>query len=81
VPAPLQDPTVELVDQNGVVINSNDDFGTSPQLAEITSRGLAPSDPRESALFHTVSPANYTAIVRGKNNTTGVGLVEVYNVE
>jgi hypothetical protein len=81
VPNPLQDPTVELVDQNGTVINSNDDFGTSPQLAEITSRGLAPEDPQESALFHTVSPGNYTAIVRGKANSTGVGLVEVYNVE
>jgi hypothetical protein len=63
------------------VINSNDDFGTSPQLAEIESRGLAPEDERESALFHTVSPGNYTAIMRGKSNTTGVGLVEVYNVE
>jgi hypothetical protein len=81
VPNPLQDPTVELVNQSGTVINSNDDFGTSPQLAEITSRGLAPEDPQESALFHTVSPGNYTAIMRGKNNTTGVGLVEVYNVE
>jgi len=81
VAQPLQDPTVDLVDANGAVINSNDDFGTSPQLTQITSRGLAPTDARESALFQTVSPGNYTAIVRGKDNTTGVGLVEVYNVE
>jgi hypothetical protein len=78
---PLRDPTVELVNQNGTVIDSNDDFATANQLNEITTRGLAPEHPQESALFETVSPGNYTAIVRGKNNSTGVGLVEVYNVE
>jgi Subtilase family len=78
---PLRDPTVELVNQNGTVIDSNDDFATANQLNEITTRGLAPEDPKESALFETVSPGNYTAIVRGKANSTGVGLVEVYNVE
>ena len=81
VPQPLQDPTVQLVNANGDVINENDDFAASPQAAEVQSRGLAPEDPRESALFQTVNPGNYTAVVRGKAETTGVGLVEVYNVE
>jgi hypothetical protein len=77
----LQDPTLQLINQNGDVLNSNDDFATSPQRTEIESRGLAPEDPRESALFQTVNPGNYTAIVRGKGDATGVGLVEVYNVQ
>ncbi len=80
VPQALQDPTVQLVNQNGDVINENDDFALSPQRSEIESRGLAPQDAREAALFQPVQPGNYTAVVRGKLDTTGVGLVEVYNV-
>jgi hypothetical protein len=83
VPQPLQDPMLELVNANGQVINSNDDFNTatSAQRTEVQNRGLAPKDNRESALFQNVTPGNYTAIVRGKNDTTGNGLVEVYNVQ
>ena len=44
------------------------------------SLGFAPSDPRESALFDTLSPGNYTAVVQGVNGATGVGLVEVYDL-
>ena len=81
VPQALQDPTLQLYNQNGDVINENDDFATSPQRSEIESRGLAPEDERESALLQNVPPGPYTAIVRGKADTTGVGLVEVYNVQ
>jgi hypothetical protein len=81
VPQALQDPVVQLVNANGEVINENDDFATSPQQNEVQSRGLAPEDPREAALFQVVQPGNYTAVVRGKLDTTGVGLVEVYNVQ
>ncbi len=81
VPQAMQDPTIELFNQNGDAINQNDDFATSPQRSEIQSRGLAPEDERESALLQNVTPGNYTAIVRGKADTTGVGLVEVYNVQ
>ena len=80
VPQALQDPVLQLVNSNGDVINENDDFATSPQRGEVESRGLAPEDPRESALFQAVTPGNYTGVVRGKLETTGVGLVEVYNV-
>jgi hypothetical protein len=80
VPGALQDPTVELVNENGDIIDSSDDWETSPDQAEVAARGLAPQDRRESAALETVAPGNYTAIVRGKGGT-GVGLVEVYNVK
>ena len=76
----LQDPTLDLVNSNGVVIRSNNNWRESQQ-AEIIATGLQPSDDRESALLETVNPGNYTAIVRGSGNTTGVGLVEVYNLQ
>ena len=76
----LQDPTVEVVDSNGRVVRSSDDWKTSGDQAEVSARGLAPQDDRESAAFATVAPGHYTAIVRGKTETTGVGLVEIYNV-
>jgi hypothetical protein len=75
----LQDPTVDLVNSNGVVLRANDDWKDSQQTA-IEDANLEPGDPREAALVETLTPGNYTAIVRGAGNTTGVGLVEVYNV-
>lgn len=80
VPGALQDPTLELVTSNGTVIRSNNNWQDS-QKAEIESFNLAPGDIRESALVETIAPANYTAIVRGSGNTTGVALVEVYHVQ
>jgi hypothetical protein len=75
----LSDPTLDLVNASGTILRSNDDWKSSQQT-EIEAAGLAPSIPAESALVQTVAPGNYTAIVRGKGNTTGVALVEVYNV-
>jgi PKD domain-containing protein/fibronectin type III domain protein len=81
VPQPLQDPTIEIHNGNGDVIASNDDWQTN-QKTEIQATGLAPSDSRESAiLMRNFDPGPYTAIVRGKGNTTGVGLVEIYDVQ
>ena len=81
VPQPVQDPTLEIHNGNGDLIASNDDW-QSNQKAEIQAVGLAPSDSRESAIFlHNFDPGAYTAIVRGKNNTVGVGLVEIYDVQ
>lgn len=77
----LANPTLELHDQNGAVFASNDDWQQDARATEIQSDHLAPGDPRESATLQTLAPGNYTAIVRGVNNTTGVGLVEVYNVQ
>jgi hypothetical protein len=76
----LQDPTLELKDANGSTLISNDDWQQG-QPTEIQLIGLAPTDSRESALLATLPPSNYTAIVRGAGNTTGVGLVEVYHVQ
>jgi hypothetical protein len=78
----LADPTLELRDQNGNVIAFDDDWEDDPdQRTAIQNSGLAPSDPKESALAETLSPAGYTAIVRGVNSTTGVALVEVYDID
>lgn len=75
----LQDTTLELRDANGAVTAQNDDW-RSGQEQLISATGAAPVDSRESAIVATVAPGAYTAVVRGKNNTAGVGLVEVYNL-
>jgi hypothetical protein len=76
---PLQDPTLDLYNGNGALIGSNDNWRDSQQAA-IQATGIAPQNDKESAIIGALPPGNYTAILRGKNNTTGVGLVEVYNV-
>ena len=76
----LQDPTVELRDAAGTLVDSNDNWGTHPKAALIQSEGLAPTQAAESAMQDTLSPGSYTAIVRGANGTTGVGLVEIYDL-
>jgi hypothetical protein len=81
VPQPIQDPTLEIRNRDGNLIASNDDWQTDQKTA-IQATGLQPSDARESAIVLTnFEPGPYTAIVRGKNNTTGVGLVEIYDVQ
>jgi len=77
----VQYPMLDLVNSNGLVIRSDDDWKLSDQQAELTVLGLQPSDNRESALIETVAPGPYSATVRGKDNSTGVGLVEAYNVQ
>ena len=51
------------------------------QAVEIQSAGLAPSSALESALSATLNPGGYTAVVRGANGATGIGLVEMYNLQ
>jgi hypothetical protein len=89
VPHVLADPTLELHDASGALIASNDNWRTtiiggiitSDQTLAIRNSGYAPGDGRESAIVADLPPGNYTAIVRGVNNTTGVGLVEVYDLD
>jgi N-acetylneuraminic acid mutarotase len=80
----LANPTVELYDENGTSVAFNDDWKTRPdgssQQAEIEATGIPPSNDLESAFVKILSPGSYTAIVRGKDNTTGIGLVEVYHL-
>jgi hypothetical protein len=79
VPNTLQDPTLDLYNSSGTKFASNDNWKDSQQT-EIQNSGFAPSDDRESAiLVQGITPGSYTAIVRGKNDTTGNALVEVYN--
>ena len=73
----LQDPTLDLYDRNGVLLQSNDNW-RSDQEAEIVGTTLAPSNDLESATVSTLASGAYTAIVRGRNATVGVALVEVY---
>jgi len=77
VPNVLADPTLELRDVNGTLIASNDNWKDTQQ-AEIQASGFAPPNAVESAIIVTRPAGNATAIVRGKNNTTGDALVEAY---
>jgi hypothetical protein len=84
----LHNPTLELHDGTGALIASNDNWVTTiiggiitqNQVRDIMNSGHAPSNGLESAIIADLPPGNYTAIVRGVNDTTGVGLVEVYDL-
>jgi hypothetical protein len=80
VPGPLQDPTLELRDAQGNLLAANDDW-RSDQEQDIISSGLAPQDNRDSAILTSLFPTSYTAIVRGKSDTTGIALIEIYNLD
>ncbi|HEY2802029.1 MAG TPA: putative Ig domain-containing protein [Chthoniobacterales bacterium] len=80
VAQPLSDPVLELRDGKGKLVSTNDNWRET-QGSEIVATGIPPPDNRESAIVATLTPGNYTAIVRGKNNATGTALVEVYNVD
>jgi hypothetical protein len=80
VASSLSDPFLELRDASGNVVSSNDNWGDGPDAASIQAKGFAPSQSLESALQATLNPGNYTAIVRGVNNGTGVALVEIYDL-
>jgi hypothetical protein len=78
--AVLADPTLELRDGNGSLVMSNDDWQDNfAQSAEITAAGLAPTNSRESAIAATLGPGMYTALLSGRNNGTGIGVVEIYD--
>ncbi|MEY2507402.1 MAG: hypothetical protein QOH01_1731 [Verrucomicrobiota bacterium] len=77
---PLPDPTVSLFDSNGSLISSNDNWKDS-QAAAIRATGIPPSNDLESAILTTLIPGAYTAVVQSRNGTTGVALVELYNLD
>jgi len=80
IPNALMDPILELRDSNGTLLESNDDWGSSPNQPEIQASGLAPTSPKESAVLRVLSSAPYTAIVRGVGGTAGIGSVEAYQL-
>lgn len=77
---PLADPVLELHASDQSLIASNDNWKDSDE-AGITGTGLAPSNLLESAMVETLDPGGYTAVMSGKNGTTGIGLVEVYDLD
>jgi hypothetical protein len=88
IPDALANPTLDLYDRTGALIASNNNWMTtiiggiitSNQVHEIEASGYAPGNPFEPAIIADLPAGNYTAVVRGVNNLTGVALVEVYNL-
>ena len=88
IPNALANPTLELHNAAGELLGSNDNWHatviggiiTQDQVQDIQNSGHAPTVASESAIIANLAPGNYTAIVRGVNNTTGVALVEVYDL-
>jgi len=81
----LADPILQLYNANGTALASNDNWKINDrthasQEAEVRASGLQPANDLESAIVTSLAPGNYTAIVLGKNNTSGIALVEVYNL-
>jgi hypothetical protein len=77
----LADPVLELHDKDGNLIISNDNWMDAPNEQAIIDTTIPPTDPAESAILMTLAPGNYTAIVSGKNGTSGVALVEAYQID
>jgi hypothetical protein len=77
----LENPTLELHDGNGALLEANDNWVDSPNKQAIIDSTIPPTNDLESAIVRTLSPANYTAIVRGVNDTTGIGVVQVYALQ
>jgi uncharacterized delta-60 repeat protein len=76
----LADPTLELRDSHGALLSSNNDWqDDAAQAAELTAAGLAPPSNLEAAIAVTLPPGPYTALLAGRNNGTGVGVVEIYD--
>lgn len=81
LPGTLSNPVLELHDSSGNLLAANDDWGSGTQATAISSSGYQPPNARESAIVATLSSGNYTAIVRGANNTTGIALVDAYDLD
>ncbi len=80
VPNTLQNPMLELHDSNGGLIQFNNNWRDTQELA-IQATGIAPTDNNEAAILTVLGPGSYTAVVQGEDGGTGVGLVEVYNLQ
>lgn len=79
MPGAMADPTLELRDASGALIGSNDNWRSTQETA-ILGTGVAPTRDAEAAIVTSFPPGSYTAIVRGANGTTGVAVVEVYQL-
>jgi hypothetical protein len=77
----LDNPTLELRDGSGTLLEANDNWVDSPNKQAIIDSTVPPSNDLESAIVRTLPPANYTAVVRGVSDTTGIAVVEVYALQ
>jgi hypothetical protein len=78
----LADPTLELRDSNGALLITNDDWQSDPvSAAKLTAHGLGLSNSKESGIYTTLQPGQFTAIIAGKSGGTGIALVEIYHVQ
>ena len=81
IPNVLADPVMEIHDANGNLIDGNDDWQDDSFAGQVQALGFAPSDSLEAAIYRpSVQPGAYTVIVRGFNSTTGVAIVEIYDI-
>jgi hypothetical protein len=82
IPGTLNDPVLQFYNSSGTLVASNDNWQDDPVHANlIMAAGLAPSDNRESAIWYSAPPGVYTAVLRGKNNGIGIGVIEVYDLD
>ena len=80
VESPLRDPTIEIFEEHGVAVAFNDDWRMAETASDI-ERTLPPSHDSESALWGIINPGTYTTVLRGSGDTTGIGLVETYDLD
>jgi hypothetical protein len=78
----MADPTLELRDSNGALMISNDDWQSDPVSAgKLTAHGLGLSNTKESGIYTTLPPGQFTAILAGKSGGIGIALIEIYHVQ
>ncbi|MCA1660227.1 MAG: SBBP repeat-containing protein, partial [Verrucomicrobiaceae bacterium] len=79
----LANPTLALHDNSGTQIAFNDDWGMAPEpeRTQIETSGVKPDDPQEPAILRTLAVGQYTVVVRGKDDTTGIAVVETYDLD
>lgn len=79
----LGDPLLEIHDSNGSIVAENDNWQDAPNKADIEATGIPPTNDLEAAILISLPPTDlgYTAVVRGANGTTGIGLVEIYDLD
>jgi hypothetical protein len=82
IDAPLANPTLKLHDANGTVMSANDNWMDNPRsAARLTALGLAPEDRRESGIVVSLRAGAYTVHLTGKRDGSGIGLIEIYNLQ
>ncbi len=80
IASPLPNPTLSLVNSLGIAFAGNDDWQQDANAAAIQTAGLAPTNPLEAATVMALPPGNYTAILSDASGSSGVGLIEVYDI-